>query len=329
MSDQYIVAFAVSAAALFLSACGTDQVRMVDDSVVKLPAGFTDPNCLDGQYGENPLPLSASIAHVSDGGHIPTMVHDLLKARNPEGELITQRAVAGNTSLNCVEAFAGDDPTVSAVLRRLGTVVHECGHLYDLSEPGDYYHIVEGLAFSCMGGDSVDRRGNTFARSEITKDEFEKLLPACASFGGNDSSCSSYGYIYLVSAGSNQGYNLLLEEAVQYVNSLVNAYAFSDVYPAQGSTSARDGILTFLWFVMRYLHYARVEYPDAYKFISENECFRQATLTMWGRAWHYLELTKDLPSLEIHEEILMPLVREPILLSEIQRLRKIEGCPEP
>jgi len=83
----------------------------------------------------------------------------------------------------------------------------------------------------------------------------------------------------------------VLEEATQYVNSLATALAFKDAF-AGSKSSDRDGILTFLWYIERYHLMARTEIPSAYTLLSGDACWRQATLSVWDRAWFYLDATK-------------------------------------
>ena len=72
---------------------------------------------------------------------------------------------------------------------------------------------------------------------------------------------------------------------------------------------------------------AREDYPDAYRFISESDCWRPMILELWGRAWLYLELTEGMSALGIKDaEILTRL--SPELLEEIDRLRELEGCEQ-
>ena len=73
--------------------------------------------------------------------------------------------------------------------------------------------------------------------------------------------CDFYRQVYLDGdpdddnfEGGDQGYNSVLEETTQYINSLAVGYAFNDLY--SGSVSERDGILTFLWYITRYLKMA-------------------------------------------------------------------------
>jgi len=125
--------------------------------------------------------------------------------------------------------------------------------------------------------------------------------------------------------GSAQGFNSVLEETLQYINSLGSDYAFQDQLNPLYSNSARDGILTFLWFVQRYLHLARTEYPSAYTLLT-NSCWRDAILKVWGRAWLYIDATDGIQQLGIDDDQLMEFVLDPVLLNEIQLLRNAAGC---
>ena len=122
----------------------------------------------------------------------------------------------------------------------------------------------------------------------------------------------------------DQGYGMLHEETLQYVNSLATSYAFADEMAY--STSARDGILDLFVVYHGYLRMARLEHPQTYTLLSQNLCWRDLILNTWGRAWLYLELTAGTSNLGINDDFLMTLVMEPELLAEIQRLRDIEGC---
>ena len=116
---------------------------------------------------------------------------------------------------------------------------------------------------------------------------------------------------------------------MQYINSLATAYAFDDIAVASGeSTSQRDGILTFLWYIERYLHLARASHPAAYDHLLHGSTgqWRHAILTVWGRAWLFLNASASERDLGIDDLGIMPLVTDPVLLDEIQRLRAAE-CP--
>ena len=92
--------------------------------------------------------------------------------------------------------------------------------------------------------------------------------------------------------------------------------------------SERDGILTFLWYTVRYLRMARLQYPDAYTHIRDDSCIRDLVLTLWGRAWLYLELTEDIVSLGINDAAIEARLLNPLFLQEINALRIASGCAQ-
>ena len=309
-------------------------------------AGPVDPDCVDGQYEET-LPPGISVSIASDiSSYTPSGYIDFLEAiltkRYPIGWYLMETALPYEVQTNmgvgnCVDGFMfpGDQNSAGKMLSSLGTFVHECGHVADIHTGGGFgdatYLINETLTFTCKDGGPFQFGGKTFARSRIKDDKFSKSLVPCASFGGGGNDCDSYAFIYLdgnpddgTFQGGDQGFDSLLEETTQYVNSLATGYAFSD--QQSFSSSDRDGILTFLWYVMRYLNMARLEYPDTYKLLRDNSCWRNVILTVWGRAWLYLEATEDVQGLGISDDDLIELVRDPDLLNEIELLRDAEGC---
>lgn len=283
---------------------------------------LVDPACLDGLYSEALPPVDADIAELRasyDAASYQQFVIDLLEARYPTGAHLVARGVAEDQRLNCLEAFAQGATASDAQLgRRVSTIVHECGHFLDIAR-GDFgenvYVIRPDLSITCEGGDARERFGNTFARSEITKDSYDALLPD-----------DFYKDTYLVGSGSNQGFNMLAEEVTQYINSLATDWALRDFLGAGWSITARDGILTFLWYMQRYLRLARTTDPDVHDFLLGDACWRELILTLWGRAWLYLDETEGLRSLGIEDAALLELVLDADLVEEIHRVRVAHGC---
>ena len=209
--------------------------------------------------------------------------------------------------------------------------MHECGHFFDLGDASgskSAYNLRPDLKFSCDQGDTTTRNGTTFARSRIKNDAFYAKRPACG--GQPKLGCDSYADIYLDGNpddakfdSGDQGYNSVLEEATQYVNSLASALAFKEVFTG-GKSSERDGILTFLWYVERYLKMAHDTYPQAYATLSQDACWRQATLSVWDRGWFYLGATKTIDPLGLDDKTIEPLVKDAALTAEIDALRTLE-----
>ena len=294
---------------------------------------LVDPMCVDGQYSEVLPTGTESLADITfTPNDLKTYAQNILARRYPVGRFILDGCLAaGHTDQECVNQwlFGAELTSAPDFQQGLSTVVHEGGHMFDLGSGGSgfgYYHYTQDFFLSCTGGDTVARGGMTFARSEIHDDAYQSEVPACAQFG--DQNCDNYAFIYLDATqglGPSQGFSSVLEEATQYVNSLAVAWAFHDAY-TQGGSSQRDGISAFLWYVERYLHKARLDHPDAYNFILNNECFRRAILTVWGRAWLYLEATAHSPELEIQAPMFEASLMRAELLDEIQRIRAAQGC---
>ena len=293
-----------------------------------------DPNCVDGQYSEtlpNPTADISSEASGYDSSQVETFIDDVLNKRYPVGAWLVEGGL-GNTQIDCVDQFLQDDSSASAVIGGLGTVVHECAHMFDSDLSGfsdSAYAITPQLTLRASGGDTTSRGGDTFARSRLLEDEYQSQRAPCG--GSYGSGCDSYADTYLNGdpdnssfEGGDQGFNSVLEETVQYINSLATAYAFQDYQ--QYSTSAMDGLLTFLWYVERYLRMARLDYPAAYNRLTQNADWREAILTVWGRAWLMLEQTENIDKLGLEEGQLFQLVRNQELLGEIERVRQAHGC---
>lgn len=301
------------------------------------PAQPDKPGCAQDQYTET---LPSSKASLSGLSFSQTKANEYLlgalERRYPLGKAIVEGGLASSISASqgsCVDRFLQDRSSASAVLRQAATVVHECGHFYDLGEASGqreaaYVLRPNELTFTCKSGDTTSRGGKTFARSLIKKDAYYSERPACG--GKSAQGCDFYADVYLDGNATDskfdsgdQGFSFVLEEATQYVNSLATALAFEDQYTGQ-KVSERDGILTFLWYIERYLAMARAEYPEAYKLLSEDECWRQATLSVWDRGWFYLRASEGKANLGLDDSKLETLVTNRELTTEIDALRKLE-----
>ncbi len=318
---------------------GTDA-GISPDSIPSLPTGDrVDPACTDGKYSEVlPTPqvsIDSAISGYTSQGYME-FIKSVLQARYPVGLHILEGGLGsqGFGGQSCVDMFLSSKQSASDVIRQLSTLVHECGHFFDIGAggfAGFAYIITPDLSFTCQGGHSTTQGGKTFARSLLNGDDQASRRSPCGG-GGAGFGCDSYAAIYLDGDpddgnfdGGDQGFGSLLEEAVQYVNSLATGYAFHDHYSF--SMSERDGILTFLWYVGRYLRLARAEHPQTYALLSQDECWRDAILTVWGRAWLFLQATEGISQLGIDDAALMTLATSPEVLQEIEALRAASGCP--
>ncbi|MCB9727348.1 MAG: hypothetical protein H6744_00885 [Deltaproteobacteria bacterium] len=299
-----------------------------------------DPACIDGQFAEAlPDPgadLSAVIAAYSQAQ--PTdFILAALDLRYPTGASIVRKGLAAEGKIglgNCVDTFLQPSASAAKVLSQLSTIVHECGHFADLAASSGATFIFNATTTSsCQGGGSQGGPPATFARSLLNGDPYSPLRPPCPDSGFGDN-CDSYANVYLdgdptngTFEGGDQGFDSVIEETTQYVGSLATGYAFEDQYTF--STSERDGILTFLWYVERYLRLARLEHPAVHAALLADGCWRRAILTVWGRAHLYLAATEGRAKLGLADDAIDALVDDPELLGEIQRVRAAEGCAAP
>jgi hypothetical protein len=302
------------------------------------PTGpYVDPSCTDGTYSEVLPDSTISIADLTAAyapGDVQGFIDRVLERRYATGLQLVMEGSASpfvTPGGSCATLFLGDTSSATAVIQQLDTAVHECGHMADgerSSSPENVYVVTTSLVLTARQGDTTSRGGLTFARSRIVNDSYQTLRMPCGGTFGPD--CDNYADTYLdgdpddgTFEGGDQGFNLLFDELVQYVNSLATGYAFSDVFMTGGRR-----LLTFLWYTERYLRMARLDFPTAYAHLLDGDAgrWRRAVLTIWGRAWLYLEQTEALTSLGINDDVLESYVTDPDLLEEIERLRMAEGC---
>lgn len=300
---------------------------------------LVDPMCVDGMYRETLPDRSQSLDDLVSGYTSATstpFIESVTTRRYPLGNrFLTTGRIGG---MNCADFFFSDRSSADRAFSQLSTLVHECGHAVDgdlSSFSSNTYVVSSDIELTCAMGDTTSRGGVTFERSRIRNDAYQAMRPPCT--GGSFSGCDFYADTYLngnpddgTFEGGDQGFNMLFEELVQYVNSLATDYAIGDYIGRGGSSvSDRDGLLTFMWYVERYLHMARLDYPAAYEHLLNGNggCWRNAILTVWGRAALYLGETEGMPGLGIDDDAVLALVNTPELLDEIERLRTAEGCP--
>ncbi|HMR77706.1 MAG TPA: hypothetical protein PKD61_21505, partial [Polyangiaceae bacterium] len=98
------------------------------------PSPLVDPNCTDGKYSEVLPNLSADINGVAfNPGSLNDYYLGVLGLRYPIGKDLVEGGLKSSLiSGGCVNAFAGGPTTTDAAIKRIATVLHECGHIYDL-----------------------------------------------------------------------------------------------------------------------------------------------------------------------------------------------------
>ncbi len=200
--------------------------------------------------------------------------------------------------------FTGSMGSFRAVMDRYEVAVHEGAHIWGFDrfsfDSYSYRVVDDGLIIETAFLDNFDR-------SEILSRH-------------PDASGDFYASTYLEGASGAQGFNTLLDEYNAYTHSLASRHCTRD-YLGGASTSARDGILTFMWYVETYLKIAREEHTADYRAIQNDPAHVEMILTVWDRAEYWLEVTADEPGLGIDDDALKARVYEADNLDEIERLR--------
>jgi len=198
------------------------------------------------------------------------------------------------------DSFMPSTSTFADMLDSLGTLVHEMGHCWG------FRHATGGYGY--LVTDTLEIQTtylNTFPRSEIA---------TVHEFAGTD----FYFDTYLTGMSGSQGFSTVLDELNQYVHSLAVAYCYNDFRTPGYQTSVRDGPLTFLYYVEKYLEVARTVHPTDYDRILNDENAVHALDVLWGRANFYLELTRGMTTLGINDATIAGYVYSDANLDELR-----------
>ncbi len=316
---------------------------------------LVDRNCIDGKYileekeqflEPNEFPSIQNLVNGYSSSNYMSFIYGVLEKRYPTGKSIIEQG----GGQQAVDKWLWSKDNASSVLRSIGMVVHEIGHGIDQSNPENTYFIAVGnggedVEFSTPGMHGENTWSGSpmysMARSLLLDDDQNYKRPPADSgeiitsneFGeGPFGSDESYADTYLTGDptddnfdGGDQGYNSLMEEFTQYVNSLALEYYFMD-YNDRAS-SDRHAMLTWCWWNERYLRKIRTEHPDQYEYLLNNQVWLDFVLTMWGRAWLYLRT--EVEGMQPDTDYLHELVQQDVVLSEIQMLRDACGCDNP
>ncbi len=326
-------------------------------SIAKKKIVMVDKNCIDGQYVLSPneqflkvsefQSISDLVSAYTEENYM-TFITGVLDRRYPTGNAIIEKG--GGAS--AVDRWLYWKSDASQVLRSLGTVIHEIGHGIDEHGSSNIYYIAktnEGNLFNFsvpgMHGKGTTTNSPMFsiARSMILADDQNFKRPPAESekiktskeFGEGDFGCDkSYAETYLNGhpddgefQGGDQGFNMLIEEFTQYVNSMAFAYYFQDQHAVYDRASShRHAMLTYQWWLQRYLRKIRLEHEEQYEYLTGNEEWRNFILTIWGRSWLYLNNT--VAGMQPDTDYLMQLIQQEEVLVEIQNIRDMCGCDD-
>ncbi len=192
--------------------------------------------------------------------------------------------------------------TFADVMSGFEVAVHEGAHIWDITMiRSDWpYRLRDDLVIR-------PRRLTNFNRSEIL------TLHA-------DPDADSYDEVYLRGQSGAQGFNTLLDEYVAYTHSLASRYCTRDSLGRGLRISARDGILTLMYYVELYLKIARTEHPDDYAEIIGDPAHVELIRTVWQRAEFWLERTASLPQLGLRDAQIREWTYAPENVMEIEML---------
>jgi hypothetical protein len=292
------------------------------------PGSVVDPQCWDGKvYAAEPVvsprpSIQDLMASFSVANRLPWSIQ-VLGRRYPNGSAILTGATQGNNApngeANCFGiAYGADDTTAQKTVAGFRTAVHECGHMMDLNH--DQFMMYAGLQYKC----SISLGDKTPPRSIILSDEFDALGPK----GGIlDFQKDVYLKPTGTGNGGDQNFPLLFTEFSQYVNTMATSYEVYDVAP--DDVIAGDASRDFAWFVERYLRILRAKYKTEYDKIAGDPCWRQLILADWGRVnrYWYEQTRENLTKLSTDESAKVDaLIKDPLLLAEIENLRVLDGC---
>lgn len=318
------------------------------------PIVLVDKNCIDGEFILGPkeqfftpdeFPSISNLVNSYSSSNYMAFIYGVLEKRYPTGKSIIEQA-GGKTA---IDKWLWNTGSASSVLGGLGMAIHEVGHGLDQSTPENWYFISldksnNPLSFTTPGmHGKMTWSGSpqySMERSLLLDDDQNfKRPPAQSSdittsneWGEGPFGCDkSYAETYLTGdptnssfEGGDQGYNSLIEEYNQYVNSLAFAYYFQDYNRA---SSDRHAMYTWMWWNERYLRKIRNEHPDQYEYLFNNKVWLELILTLWGRAWLYL--STDLPGMQSDTDYLHQLVQQQEMLKEIQKIRDACDCENP
>jgi len=259
----------------------------------------------DGSYREEP-----SCQELSDVSEIErsyrsagrrASLNALAKARYPAGLPFLE----AQTDAELGAWFTGAEDSFSGAASRFDAAVHEGSHIWG------FRRFSPSTQSYPLSADSTVRakRLHNFPRSEILDVHV-------------DPTADTYAKTYLEGASGEQGFNSLLDEYNAYAHSLAARFCTRDLVAANARVTARDGILTFMYYVELYLHLARSRHAADYRAILADDGHREVITRVWDRAELWLRRSASDPRLGVADETIGKWVYAPERLAEITRVRE-------
>jgi len=270
-----------------------------------MPARFAsgDPTYSEPTDGCEPLAAIADVESAYAPGATRAAAEGIAKARYPNGLPFLQ----AQDDKQLKTWFTGAPDTFDGVASRFDAAVHEGAHLWGVKRFNgrtQTYPVRRDLAVEA-------KLQKNFFRSEILSRHI-------------DQKTDTYAKVYLEGASGAQGFNTLLDEYNAYAHSLASRYCTRDLLSPSSRVSARDGILTMMYYLETYLAIGRTEHPKDYAAILADPGTRRVILTVWDRAEFFLRKSQDEASLGIKTETIEAWVYDEGRLAELTRVREIK-----
>ncbi|MEZ4410903.1 MAG: hypothetical protein R3A52_31160 [Polyangiales bacterium] len=259
---------------------------------VASPSGYTEALCDDAASLDD---LAAAYANTPEG--LRAAVRGIAERRYPIGVAFVD--VQSDAQL---QGWFRSRTRFSDVLNGFEVAVHEGQHIWDITMiSGTWpYRVRDDLVIR-------PRRLSNFNRSEIL------TLHA-------NPDADSYDEVYLRGQSGAQGFNTLLDEYVAYTHSLAARYCTRDGLASGTRISARDGILTLMYYVELYLKLARTQHADDYEEIINDPAHVELIRTVWARAEFWLERSAPYPQLGLRDAQIRQWTYAPENVMEIEML---------
>ena len=294
-----------SALCATLIGCGAavDDTGSLADGAVPADGGLpTADGGAAAPYVEAPCDDTASLADLAAGyantpAGLRAAARGIAERRYPVGVAFIDAQTDAQ-----LQGWFRTRNTFADVLNSFEVAVHEGGHIWDITMARATwpYRLREDLVIRPL-------RLTNFNRSEIL-----------ALHAAPDS--DSYDEVYLRGQSGAQGFNTLLDEYVQYTHSLAARFCTRDGLPRGQRISARDGILTLMYYVELYLKVARTQHPDDYAEIVGDPAHVELIRTVWQRAELWLERSAPYPQLGLRDAQIRAWTYAPENVMEIEML---------
>jgi hypothetical protein len=200
--------------------------------------------------------------------------------------------------------FTGAASTFDEMVSRFDAAVHEGSHIWGAKRFNgrtQSYSVRKDLTIEA-------RLLQNFHRSEILTQHVDRAS-------------DSFAKTYLLGASGAQGFNTLLDEYNAYAHGLAARTCTRDRMPSGMRVSARDGMLTMMYYVGVYLRIARTKHAADHDQIMKDPGHRRLILTVWDRAEFWLRKSANVPGLGIRDDRIAEWAYAADNLAEIARVR--------